>query len=384
VQFGYPFGMIPRIVNYRREWSNLRADVDRLDAFRFHARRIAEIPQRQVYVLVIGEASRRDHWQLFGYLRPTNPELLKQANLVPLTDFDSSWPESITAIPMILTRKPVNITTFTWNEASILRAMHEAGFETWWISNQQAIGKFDSPVSTYAYEADHQEFLNHASWSAPGSYDEDLLQPLRDALEDSHKDLFIVLHMMGSHQSYDYRYPATYRRFDPTETDPADRVPHEQHVYNSYDNTILYSDHVLASIIGILGDTGTVSALWFESDHGETLPNANCSVEGHGFSSRYDYEIPALFWYSDGYASTFPERVAGLRGNAHQRATSADTFESLIGMAGLDFPGHNPSRSLFSPTWKFRTRWVNGNRRVDFDHAKFGGGCEVVRSLHAS
>src|SRR6185312_10753675 len=68
-----------------------------------------------------------------------------------------------------------------------LRAMQEAGYETWWISNQQAIGEFDSPVSMYAYEAEHVEWLNHASWTAPGSYDGDLIQPLKDALHASDK-----------------------------------------------------------------------------------------------------------------------------------------------------------------------------------------------------
>ncbi len=379
IQYGYPFGMYQRIVDYRSEWNAMRANVARLDSFHFHAHRTANIARRQVYVLVIGEASRRVNWQLFGYDRATNPELSRISNLVPITDMDSSWPESITAIPNILTRKPITDTRFTWwKEASVLRAMQEAGYDTYWFSDQQAIGKYDSPVSTYAFEAQHAEFLNHASWSVPGSYDEVLLQPLRDALGDSNHDLFIVLHMMGSHQSYDYRYPAAYKRFRPTESDPAGGVPAREHARNGYDNSILYSDHILASIIGILHDTDAVTALWYESDHGESLPTTTCSKQGHGNGTHYEYEISALFWHSDAYATEFPARVAALQANARKRLLSADTFESLIDMTGVDFAGHDASWSVFSPRWRYRPRIVNRPSQLDIDRAKFTKDCGTV------
>ncbi|MBS0193795.1 MAG: phosphoethanolamine transferase [Proteobacteria bacterium] len=413
-QFGWPFGLIQRLVSYRQEWNAMHANVARLDGFRFHARLATPLPQRQVFVLVIGEASRRDHWQLFGYARPTTPELEKTANLVPITDLDSAWPESITAIPMILTRKPATISSYTWwKEASILRAMKEAGYETYWISNQQAIGKYDSPVSTFAFEADHEMFLNHASWSVPGAYDEVLLQALRDVLHDSNRNLFIVLHMMGNHQSYDYRYPDAYKRWRPTQSDPWDEdadsgdddasasessdsaasdsgsdsddgsdvtdAEDVQRGINSYDNSILYTDHVLASIIGILRGSGAVSALWFESDHGEALPSATCSAEGHGHGIRSEYEIPVLFWYSDSYLDAFPARVAALRANAGKRTMSESTFESLADMAGVAFPGHDPTWSLFSTLWRYHPRIVNRPAQGDIDTATFSKECDLVQ-----
>ncbi|MBS0463190.1 MAG: sulfatase-like hydrolase/transferase [Proteobacteria bacterium] len=416
IQFGWPFGLIPRLIDYRREWNDMRANVDRLGQYRFHAYRTRPQQQRQVYVLVIGEASRRDHWELFGYDRPTNPELSKTANLVRVTDLDSAWPESITAIPMILTRKPATITSFTWwKEASILRAMQEAGYETYWISNQQAIGKYDSPVSTFAFEAQHQMFLNHASWSVPGAYDDVLLQALRDVLHDSNKDLFIVLHLMGNHQSYDYRYPDAFKRWRPTESDPwedessddssddasadaststdstadsgddssddsSDAPDPEsiQRTTNSYDNSILYTDHILASIIGILRDNGAMSALWFESDHGESLLSDTCQMEGHGHGTIYEYALPVLFWFSDSYDHAFPEKVAALRANANKRTMSENTFESLADMAGVGFPGHDPSWSLFSAHWRYHPRIVNRPAQGNIDTASIGKECGTV------
>jgi glucan phosphoethanolaminetransferase (alkaline phosphatase superfamily) len=380
VEDGFPFGVVPRIVEYRREWDRMRSEAAKFKAFRFHARRAGPaLPQRQVYVLVIGESSRRANWQLFGYDRATNPGLSKLQNVVPLTHFISTWPESIAAIPMILTRrKPEMAWDAPWHEASVLRAMAEAGYETYWISNQQAIGEFESPVSMYAYEADHVEWLNHASWTAPGSYDEDLVQPLRDALHASNKDLFIVLHMMGSHVKYDYRYPPAFEHWKPTQLSPGGKGSSIERARNSYDNSILYTDHVLAQVIDSLKSSGAITALWFESDHGELIPTPTCDKEGHGVGTVPEYEIPALFWYSDAYRQHFPERIATLRANSGKRTLSADTFESLIDMAGATFPTHDETWSLFSPEWHYHTRWVAQTRHIDFDTARFDKTCERV------
>ncbi|HET7560906.1 MAG TPA: phosphoethanolamine transferase [Rhodanobacteraceae bacterium] len=377
---GFPFGVIPRVVVYREEWDQMRTEAAQFRNFRFHARRsVPALHQRQVYVLVIGESSRRANWQLFGYDRATNPELSKLPNLVPITRFITTWPESIAAIPMILTRrKPAMAWNAPWHEASILRAMQEAGYETYWISNQQAIGEFDSPVSMYAYEAQHVEWLNHASWSAPGSYDGDLVQPLKDALAKSNRDLFIVLHMMGSHVKYDYRYPPGFDHWQPTQVSPPGDGTRIERARNAYDNSILYTDHVLAQVIDVLKHSGAVTALWFESDHGELIPTPSCDKEGHGVGTVPEYEIPALFWYSSAYDHDFPERVAALKSHAGKRTLSADTFESLIDMAGVDFPSHDETWSLFSPAWHYHTRWVAQTEHIDFDTARIGKTCGRV------
>lgn len=379
VALGYPFGVIPRVAGYRSEWLAMRADAMKLMDYQFGAKRATPLPQRQVYVLVIGESSRRNHWQLFGYSRNTTPELKHMSNLVPITRMVTSWPMSIGAIPLILTRKPVADKSIAFDQASILRAMQEAGYQTWWISNQMPIGQYDSPIAVYAYEAQHKVWLNHASWNAPGSYDGDLVQPLRDALQSSKQDLFIVLHMMGSHLQYDYRYPPAFKRFRPTLSDAGGDAPTGIRMQNSYDNTILYTDHVLAQIIGVLRQSKAVTALWYESDHGEMLVTPTCDLAGHGIGTVYEYEVPAFFWYSDVYASDFPTRLSSLRDNADKRTMSADTFASLIDMAGVDLPRHDATRSLFSPLWQYRPRLVNANMwRTDFDKAIIGKKCPLV------
>jgi Predicted membrane-associated, metal-dependent hydrolase len=378
IEPGYPFGLIPRIVHYQREWHQLETDAKSLGAFRFHAHLASTTQQRQIYVLVIGESSRRDHWQLFGYGRPTNPELSKISNLVLIPHMLTAWPISIMAIPLLLTRKPIIDSQIGWNEASILRAMQEAGFDTWWISNQLPMGKYDSPVSTYALEANHTIFLNHASLSDAGSLDEVLLKPLHHVIHHTQGNLFIVLHMMGSHLYYDTRYPAAFKKFTPVFSDKGTHVLPRIRFQNSYDNTILYTDYVLAGIIKILRDDHSISTLIYASDHGESLPTSTCSKYGHGNGTRPEFQIPALFWYSDSYAEKFPARLSALRSNASKPTMSADMFESIIDMAGIDFSGHDPRRSLFSTQWQYRPRMVSPIWQVDFDKAVFSKKCEIV------
>ena len=98
--------------------------------------------------------------------------------------------------------------------------------------------------------------------------------------------------------------------------------------------------------------------------------------------TRYEFMIPALFWYSNAYLSQFPDRIAQFRANADKPTLSASTFESLIDMTGVAFPSHDPSKSLFSPQWRYRPRIVTSLWRTDFDKAEFGKGCGIVIPLN--
>lgn len=386
LQPGYPFGVLQRFSEFQHEWTAMRANAAKFRDFTYYAHRSGTQPhERQVYVLVIGESSARDHWQLFGYERPTNPQLSQITNLVPITRMVTSWPETLAAVPIMLTRKPITSNNPKWDEPSFLPAMKEAGYETWWISNQYPIGKFDSPVATYAYEAQHVEWVNRTvNWNNPGAYDGALIPSLRRALQNSNSDMFIVLHMMGSHMRYDSRYPPAFAQFRPTESEVKNATDRYAKIRNSYDNSILYTDHVLAEIINTLKQSGTVSALWYESDHGEVLPSPGCNKQGHGIGTIHEFEIPALFWYSDAYAKDFPQRVIDLRANAGRRTVSGNTFASMLDMTGVDFPNLDHTWSLFSSKWRYHKRMVAQFWYSDFDHSAIGSGCGVVMPASAA
>jgi glucan phosphoethanolaminetransferase (alkaline phosphatase superfamily) len=85
---------------------------------------------------------------------------------------------------------------------------------------------------------------------------------------------FVVLHFGGGSHGpvYADRHPPEFRKFEPmcTDADVANRCSLEQ-LYNSYDNTILYVDHVVAQTIRALDESGMRYVFIYLSDHGESL-----------------------------------------------------------------------------------------------------------------
>ena len=58
-------------------------------AFRYDAHCTFADRESETVVLVIGETSRADNWQLYGYRRPTNPQLSKAKGLTVFTNYMS-------------------------------------------------------------------------------------------------------------------------------------------------------------------------------------------------------------------------------------------------------------------------------------------------------
>jgi len=382
IEPSFPAGVVVRLYRYHVEWQAMRRSVDQLHAFEFHARQTANVSERQIYVLVIGETGRRDRWHLYGYERATTPELEALPNLIKFDDMISPWPASRMSVPLFVTRKRAAETKASFDERSIMHAFAETGFETYWMSNQLAVGEFDSPIAVVAHDAEHVAFYNVADWGQAGNYDDVLLAPLKAALATPASKLFIVLHTLGSHANYAFRYPPAFERFTPSLrglTDPDYYVlANAQRSSNSYDNSILYTDHFLAAVAGVLRESNAVSTMWYAADHGEDLITPECKFAGHGNGTIYDFMVPAVFWYSDSYARAFPAELARLRQHSVEKITTENLFESMIDMAGLDFPGHDRTWSLFSDQWQPHQRLAHALFDVDFDGADRSSKCQML------
>lgn len=390
VVIGYPFGVPFRALQYVMEKREIEETERRLLAFRFHAHQQETIAGKQVYVLVIGETGRRDHWQLNGYTRATTPLLRREDNIVNLQNMVSASTATRTAVPYLLTRKPVsNTPSATFPERSIVSAFKEAGFSTYWLSTQSPAGPYDSAISVYAREADHVGFYDPADYSvSQGSFDTVLLQPLQEALARPEEKQLIVLHTLGSHYDYASRYPDNFDRFTPS-TKPAGRISmldygRRAQIVNSYDNSVLFTDYFLSEVIARLKSAGATAFLFYAADHGEDFLSETCAQAGHGFTDRHNVEIPALAWFSDTYQARFPEKIANLRQHAALPASARNTFFTLADAAAISLDADDPSMSLLNPAFRYHRRLVipitAAATAVDYDHAKRVGGCEVLAS----
>ena len=379
----WPFGLTARGLDFYKERVYLAELNRRSAAFRFDAKQVGDEHGPQVVVLVLGESSRFDRWSLNGYARETNPLLSREDNLVMLKDVITPVSATRLSVPVIISRKPaMQSLKDGFSEKSILSAFKEAGFKTFWISNQVSFGKFDTPVSVFAKEADEVRFLNLGGFSGASNHDAVMLEPLRHAIADPAQKVLVVLHTLGSHWNYGHRYPKEFDRWQPSlqsiaKPDYTD-TRLEPQINNSYDSAILYTDWFLSNVIGLLKESNLPASLLYVADHGQTLYDKSCKIAFHGHNTQYEFHIPAFVWYSGSYGERFPGKVEQLQRHRKAKLSTENMFHTLLDMADIRYPGEQLERSFVNPRFKRHKRYVDSYGWTDYDDATMRGDCREV------
>ena len=121
----------------------------------------------------------------------------------------------------------------------------------------------------------------------------------------------------------------------------------------AYDNTILYTDHVLRRAIDLLVQSGREdnvdTALMYVSDHGESLGENNLYLHGAPYviSPREQRHVPFMLWLSDGFRSRFRIDQQCLAARSGQEFSHDYIFHSVLGMLGISTAVYNPKLDLF-------------------------------------
>ncbi len=177
--------------------------------------KVAASPDKWTHILVISESINRNHMSLYGYGRNTTPNLLKISDkLHVLEDACASHDNTLDALKHMLTFATDDEPEYLFKAPNLLQIMRAAGYETYWISNQQQISLGDSYISVFSKSAEHQDFVNRRALSEGVSLDEKLFEPLENILAHGPAKKFIVIHLIGAHAGYDLRYPQQYQVFD--------------------------------------------------------------------------------------------------------------------------------------------------------------------------
>jgi glucan phosphoethanolaminetransferase (alkaline phosphatase superfamily) len=381
----WPFGLMARGVDFYQERRHLAQLGDKSSKFHFGAHLASddEKGKPQIVVMVIGESSRYDRWSLNGYERDTNPLLKKENNLVVLPDLITAVSATRLSVPVIVSRKPATQSLQDgFAEKSFITAYKEAGFKTYWLSNQMSFGQFDTPVSVFAKEADVVEFLNLGGFSGSSNFDEILFTPLQNALADPAPKKLIVLHTLGNHWNYSQRYPQSFDKWKPSlfgvdKPNYTDTKIKPQ-LNNSYDNSILYTDWFLEHVITTLKDTRELSSLMYVSDHGQTLYDGSCNLAFHGHNTQFEFHIPGMVWYSDPYLERYPEKIAQLRAHRKARLATENVFHTLLDMGDIRYPGERLEWSFMNAQFKQHKRYVDSYGWTNYDNAVIKGDCREV------
>lgn len=305
---------------------------------------------REIYVLVIGETARAENFGLYGYSRNTTPLLSADSGLIK---FPHAFTQSNTthkSVPMLLSAACADDYDRIYREKGIISIFREAGFHTTFISNQRPNHSF---IDIFGKEADTWEFLKEQMPIGSNVYDCDMLRPVRQLLADGHPRRLIVLHTYGSHFKYRERYPRSMAVFTPDEADEV-TASNRECLLNAYDNTILYTDLFLHTLINELRRDGSTAAMLYTSDHGENIFDDERGLFLHASPrpSAHELHVPLLIWLSDSYRAKYPDTAGCLESNTGQRVlTSASVFHTMLDIAGISTPVLTDTLSAASPRY---------------------------------
>lgn len=288
----------------------------------------------RVFVVVVGETVRAANWGLDGYARQTTPALAVTPGVINFADVRSCGTNTEVSVPCMFSpdgRENYDEERIRTSE-SLLHVLHHAGIHVLWRDNQSGCKGVCAglPVENF-FDARIDGLCANER-----CMDGILLHDLAGRIDNTPGDLFVVLHMLGNHgPAYFRRYPPEFRRFMPTcDTDELDRCSHEE-IVNSYDNAVLYTDHVLAQAISLLGNIHSHdSALLYLSDHGESLGENNLFLHSLPYAIAPDTQtrVPMMLWLSPGLAATSGMDTDCLRVRARQPASHDNLFHTALGM----------------------------------------------------
>jgi arylsulfatase len=272
--FSFYDSLYKDITAYYELRKNIGINVDLLPSWKIES----VTPHYQDYVLVIGESVRRDYMSLYGF-PVENSNFLKTVKGTVLDGFTSTAANTTNALlRMFIQMKGVD---FVY-ENNIISLAKQAGFETFWISNQGLVGEWDTPMASLSSLADHRKFMKLGHYESKLVYDSGLLTPLKEylAFPITRPRLFI-LHLVGSHPLFEQRL----------------ETPLHYNYYNanlsSYIQTIEQTDKLLEQIYQTLQAQNHSFSLLYFSDHGLETKDRNSPKASlaHG-TSKASFRVP--------------------------------------------------------------------------------------------
>ncbi|MCD9502948.1 phosphoethanolamine transferase EptA [Photobacterium phosphoreum] len=304
-----------------------------------------------VVVMVVGEASRSMNYSLNGYDRDTNPELAKR-NVISFLNVKSCGTATAVSLPCmfsVMTKANYDAITARHQDTAV-DILQRAGIDVSWKDNDSGCKGVCDRVKHIVINADVDPKLCHDGTC----YDAVLLKNLQAQIDDAKQDTFIVLHIIGSHgPTYNDRYPAKFKVFKPTcNTSNLQECSRDQ-VTNTYDNTILYTDHILSSVIDMLksDDHKANTAMIYMADHGESLGEDGVYLHGlpYSIAPKEQTTVPLILWLSPAYQHSQHINRQCLQREAVAGGYSQDNlFHSLLGMMDVKTKVYDPKLDIFA------------------------------------
>ncbi len=308
-------------------------------------------PRKSLTVLVVGESARAENFGILGYPRDTTPELDKEAGLIAFTDVHSCGTETAVSVPCMFSNmgRQNYDASKAKNEEGLLDVLKRAGLEVIWRDNQSGCKGTCDRVTLQ----DVSNLKDPTLCADSECRDEILLQGLQDFIEHLDKDTVLVLHQMGSHgPEYFKRYPKQYEHFTPVCESNALNNCSRESIVNGYDNTLVYTDHVLSSLIDVLrsNQDKVDTAMLYLSDHGESLGEYNLFLHGTPYmlAPEQQKHVAMLAWFSDSYQKAYSVDTHCLQLSRDKPLSQDNLFHSMLGLLEVHSSVYRHDLDLFA------------------------------------
>lgn len=237
------------------------------------------------------------------------------------------------------------------NRENLLDVLQHTQVSVLWKENDGGCKDVCSRVSTIEINpSDYPSLCDKET-----CHDEVVLENLKEEVASMQGDKLVAFHLIGSHgPTYFKRYPEEFRHFMPD--CPRSDIENctDQELENTYDNTIRYTDHVIAQLIERLKqyESSYNTALIYLSDHGESLGAMGLYLHGtpYKFAPDDQTRVPMQVWMSPGFIQEKGMDIDCLRANAKDKRYSHDNlFSSVLGLWGVNSHVYNSQLDMFLP-----------------------------------
>lgn len=302
------------------------------------------------FALIIGETHSRSNMSAYGYERQTTPWLenvVKNKEIILLKNAFSNSAVTTASLEYALSaHNQYNNLTFE-NALTITEIAQANGFNVIWISNQVD----DNIAGMIGHQANKQFWLNQKhndTWLRQKNnlFDSNIIDCLERLPKQNQKTLFVI-HILGSHASYDCRYPEQYNKWND-----------KDNLLNAYDNSVLYNDYIMSKIYQLLFNKFEVDGMLYFSDHGEDLKLKFCHGNEY-FLDNYKkhasvkeiVKIPVYFAFSSKYKQNNSEVIHSLINNSLKYFTNDMVYDTMLGIMHIKEPYYNPKYDITSSNY---------------------------------
>jgi lipid A ethanolaminephosphotransferase len=311
-------------------------------------------------VLVVGETARAANFSLGGYARQTNPQLAQlqaEGGLTYFTDVRSCGTNTQASVPCMfshLGKEAYEASNQPFE--NLLDVLQRAGLAVLWLDNQSGCKGLCERVT----QALTRTLEDPALCSGGECLDEIMLKDLDQRIEALDatrraRGVVVVMHQMGSHgPAYYRRSPPAFKKFLPECTSNVLQNCARDQLVNTYDNSILYTDHLLASTVRWLERSAKQravdTAMVYVSDHGESLGENNLYLHGlpYALAPRFQTHVPMVTWVSPAMQTRLGLRTGCLRQKADAPLSHDHLFHSVLGLLDINTTLHQSSLDIFA------------------------------------